>query len=169
VRFLFKPVSQSRLLEALIRTVKGLGDREQRVCTPPIVTAATTPLRVLLAEDVPENQELVIELLRKWGYSVAVASNGRQAVEMFESEAFDLVLMDIQMPDMGGMEALDLIREKEKSTGGHTPVIALTAHAMKGDRERYLKAGMDGYVSKPIRAEELLQTIQRTVLSSPSL
>ena len=102
---------------------------------------------------------LAIRLLRKQGWQVELASNGREAVEKFSTAQFDLVLMDVQMPEMNGFEATTGIREVEKSTGSHVPVIAMTAHAMKGDRERCLEAGMDGYVSKPIRPDELIRAI----------
>ena len=118
-------------------------------------------LKVLLAEDIPENEALVVALLERQGHSVSVAWNGREALELLARETVDLILMDIQMPEMGGVEATAAIREKERATGGHIPIIALTAHAMKGDRERYLRAGMDGYVSKPIQRQELFDAIEQ--------
>jgi CheY-like chemotaxis protein len=160
---LHKPVSQSRLLETLARAINQRSEVDNRYRPTPMGSSPATPhsLRILLAEDVPENQELAVELLEQWGHSVAVASNGLEVVERFSNEPFDLVLMDIQMTGMSGLEALAAIREREKLTGTHTPVIAVTAHAMKGDRERYLEAGMDGYVSKPIRAQELSDAISQ--------
>jgi two-component system sensor histidine kinase/response regulator len=116
--------------------------------------------RVLLAEDNTVNQTLAVRLLEKRGYSVIVASDGRAAVEAFEKDQFDVVLMDIQMPGMDGFEATAAIREKEKLTGGHIPIIAMTAHALKGDQERCLSAGMDSYLSKPIRTSELFSRIE---------
>jgi two-component system sensor histidine kinase/response regulator len=113
-------------------------------------------LRVLLAEDNPVNQRLVIRLLEKLGHQVAVANNGREALAALDTENFDLVLMDVQMPEMDGLEATTAIREKEKGSGTHQQIIALTAHAMKGDRERCLKAGMDGYLSKPVVSKDLI-------------
>ena len=118
-------------------------------------------LRILLAEDVPENQVLAAALLARLGHSVVTTSNGREALETYEKEPFDLILMDIQMPVMGGLEATREIRTRERVSGTHIPIVALTAHAMKGDRERYLKGGMDGYVSKPIYREKLCETIER--------
>jgi CheY-like chemotaxis protein/HPt (histidine-containing phosphotransfer) domain-containing protein len=118
------------------------------------------PLRVLLAEDNPVNQELAVQLLTRRGHNVVVAENGQQAIESLERHTFDLVLMDVQMPEMGGYEATQAIREKEKSTGAHIPILAMTAHAMQGDRERCLSAGMDGYIAKPIEPKAFLETIE---------
>ncbi|MBC8876087.1 MAG: PAS domain S-box protein [Planctomycetes bacterium] len=118
------------------------------------------PLHVLVAEDSPVNQKLAIGLLRKKGHQVVVANNGHEAVEQFRTHRFDLVLMDVQMPDMDGFQATEAIREAEED-GTHTPIIAITAHAMKGDRERCLDAGMDGYLSKPIRANDLYSAIEQ--------
>jgi len=104
---------------------------------------------------------LAVRLLGKRGYLVSVAGNGRDALAALEKEDFDLVLMDVQMPEMDGFEATAAIREKEQSTGRHLPIIAMTAHALKGDQERCLSAGMDAYISKPIRTNELFATIER--------
>jgi two-component system sensor histidine kinase/response regulator len=117
-------------------------------------------LRVLLAEDNAVNQMLAVRLLEKRGYTVTVAVNGREALAAFENESFDVILMDIQMPEMDGFEATAAIRLKEKSTGGHIPIIAMTAHSLVGDQERCLAAGMDGYVSKPIRTHQLFAVIE---------
>jgi two-component system, sensor histidine kinase and response regulator len=119
------------------------------------------PLRVLLAEDSVPNQKLAIGLLSKWGYKTVVATNGQEAVDRALSEPdLDLILMDVQMPELDGFEATRRIREAERSEGRRrTPIIAMTAHAMKGDRERCLEAGMDSYISKPVRAPELARTI----------
>jgi len=116
--------------------------------------------RILLAEDNPINQMLAVGILEKRGYMVSAVSNGREALDFLDKKPFDLVLMDVQMPEMGGFEATAAIREREKETGLHIPIIAMTAHAMKGDRERCLEAGMDGYIPKPIRAKELFETIE---------
>jgi PAS domain S-box-containing protein len=118
--------------------------------------------RVLLAEDNAVNQKLAVRLLEKQGHRVTVASDGRQALNAVEREEFDIVLMDIQMPEMDGLEATAAIRARERTTGRHVPIIALTAHAMRGDRERCLSAGMDGYLSKPIGTRELLELIETT-------
>jgi CheY-like chemotaxis protein len=118
---------------------------------------------ILLAEDNRVNQMLAVRLLEKRGHHVQVAGDGREALEKLKTADFDLVLMDIQMPVMGGFEATAAAREMEKSTGKHIPIVALTAHAMTGDRERCLAAGMDGYVAKPIRPEELFEQIEALI------
>jgi PAS domain S-box-containing protein len=168
-----KPVSQSRLLESLVHVLSDRRDTEERPDSPDLPVderlAESRRLRILLAEDVPENQELAVELLEQWGHSVVVAGNGREAVQKFDSRSFDLVLMDVQMPEMSGLEALVAIRQREEHTSSYTPVIALTANAISGDRERYLARGMDGYVPKPIRPEQLLREIERTVVSRQPL
>jgi len=112
-------------------------------------------LRILLAEDNLVNQRLATRLLEKRGHSVFIASNGREALEALEKETYDLVLMDVQMPEMDGPEATMRIRQKEILSGGHQQIVALTAHAMKGDEEKCLSAGMDGFLTKPIRPQEL--------------
>jgi signal transduction histidine kinase/HPt (histidine-containing phosphotransfer) domain-containing protein len=118
-------------------------------------------LRILLAEDSLINQRLALGLLKKHGHEVVVANNGREAVDLAQSDEFDLILMDVQMPEMDGFEATREIRSRRASTGDHIPIIALTAHALKGDRERCLEAGMDAYLSKPVRAGELYELIEQ--------
>jgi CheY-like chemotaxis protein len=115
---------------------------------------AARPLRVLLAEDSPVNQKVASKMLQKAGHTVTVVETGVEVVAAFSREAFDVVLMDVQMPEMDGFEATQVIRTQEDGQR-HIPIIALTAHAMQGDRERCLEAGMDGYVAKPFRAAEL--------------
>jgi CheY-like chemotaxis protein len=159
--YLVKPIRQTELLSAICQILH----RASRTKAMPLVTRHTLRenelrSRVLLAEDNALNQTLAVRLLEKRGYSVTVAGDGRAAVEAFEKGQFDVVLMDIQMPGMDGFEATAAIRAKEKLTGGHVPIIAMTAHALKGDQERCLSAGMDGYVSKPIRTSELFSTIE---------
>jgi PAS domain S-box-containing protein len=156
VRALSKPVRQSDLFDA----IQGLLGQPAPAPTLAEEDAATQnlagrPLRILLAEDNVINQRLAVCLLEKQGHSVVVAGNGREALDALEVGTFDLVLMDVQMPEMGGFEATAHIREREKRTGGHIPIVALTAHAMKGDRERCLAAGMDGYLSKPVQGGDL--------------
>jgi len=121
--------------------------------------------KILLAEDNPVNQRLAVRMLQKMGHIVSVAHNGRQALQAVEDEQFDLVLMDIQMPELDGLESTAAIREKEKPSGKHIPIIAMTAHAMTGDRERCLQAGMDGYVSKPINVNELSETMAHLMMN----
>jgi CheY-like chemotaxis protein len=120
-----------------------------------------------LAEDNHVNQILAVRLLEKRGHHVQVAGDGREALEKLKTADFDLVLMDVQMPVMGGFEATAAVREMEKGTGKHIPIVALTARAMKGDRERCLAAGMDGYTGKPIRPEELFEQIDFLMSSIP--
>jgi CheY-like chemotaxis protein len=117
-------------------------------------------LSILLAEDNPVNQRLAMRLLERRGHRVKLASSGREAIESAEHENFDLILMDLQMPDMDGLEATGMIREREKQRGGRTPIVALTAHTMKGDRERCLAAGMDNYINKPIDAVTFLEIVE---------
>jgi len=120
---------------------------------------------VLLVEDNAVNRKLATALLEKHGYSAATAQNGKEALEILEGERFDLILMDVQMPVMDGLEATRLIRAKERATGGHIPIVALTAHAMKGDRERCLAAGADDYVAKPIRIADVIAAMGRAFSS----
>jgi len=157
--YLLKPIRQSELREAVARV---LGAKEQRSEIPLVtryslqdVLDPSVSLRVLLAEDNLVNQRLGMRLLEKRGHSVVVAGNGRETLAAFESGGFDLILMDLQMPEMDGFEATTAIRERERESGNRVPIVALTAHAMKGDREKCLAAGMDGYLTKPIRPAEL--------------
>ena len=121
---------------------------------------APQSLRILLAEDNPVNQMLAARLLEKHGHRVALARNGREALEQIAAQAFDVVLMDVQMPELDGFEATVAIREQEKTTGGHLPIVAMTAHAMQSDHQRCLAAGMDGYVSKPININQLVSVVE---------
>ena len=125
----------------------------------PALTEGGRPLRLLLAEDNAVNQRLAVSLLEKRGHQVVVAGNGREALAALDDGPFDAVLMDVQMPEMDGFEATAAIRGRESATGGHTPIVAMTAHALKGDRERCLAAGMDAYVSKPLRPQELFDVL----------
>jgi signal transduction histidine kinase/DNA-binding response OmpR family regulator len=165
--YLLKPIRQSELREAIARV---LGAKEQEGAIPLItrfsLQDARDPsafLRVLLAEDNAVNQQLAARLLEKRGHRVVVAANGREALAALEKDTFDLVLMDVQMPEMDGLEATAAIRKKEELSGNHQAVVALTAHAMKGDQERCLAVGMDGYLSKPIRPQELDAILERYV------
>jgi two-component system sensor histidine kinase/response regulator len=165
--YLTKPIKQSELLEAIRAT---LGARPQKEARPMLITRHSLRegrqrLRILLAEDNSVNQVLAVRLLEKWGHRVTVASDGRQAVAALERQQFDLVLMDVQMPEMDGFEATAVIREREKTTGSHVPIIAMTAHTMKGDQERCLAAGMDAYLSKPIQARDLFDAFEALIES----
>ncbi len=168
---LTKPVGQSELLDAILLAL-GQGVAEERL----IETAVRIPekpkgrpLDILLSEDNPVNQKLAIRLLEKAGHRVTLASTGREAVAAWEIAAppgFDIVLMDIQMPEMDGMEATAAIRSLEKNSGKHIPILAMTAHAMRGDKERCLASGMDGYISKPIHPDGLFTEIERCVATA---
>ena len=125
--------------------------------------AGESHLYILLAEDNLVNQKVACKLLERRGHDVTVVNNGVEALSALEQRAFDLILMDVQMPEMDGLEATRQIRGRERSTGIHVPILAMTAHAMKGDKERCLAAGMDGYISKPIQVQSLMQTIYTLV------
>jgi two-component system, sensor histidine kinase and response regulator len=166
--YLTKPVRQGELLDAILT---ALGTRPTKEAPPPLVTRHSLrenskQLRILLVEDNTINRVLAVRLLEKRRHTVAVAGNGKEALAALEKDSFDLVLMDVQMPEMNGFEATAAIRAKEKSSGGHLPVIAMTAHAMVGDRERCLDAGMDDYITKPIRPEGLDDLLKRFSLAA---
>jgi signal transduction histidine kinase/DNA-binding response OmpR family regulator len=161
---LMKPIRQSDLFDAIVSAV---GNREQERPRPSTAIARVDhSLRILLAEDNPVNRKLAIALLEKRGHAVVPVENGRHALLALERDRFDLVLMDLQMPEMGGLETTERIRARERETGMHIPIVALTAHAMKEDRDRALAAGMDDYISKPIRREQLFEVIERIVPAS---
>jgi PAS domain S-box-containing protein len=162
-RHVTKPVRQSDLLQAIL---KALGSSLAELSAPLLQVADPEPggarcLNILLAEDNATNQKLALRLLEKHGHKVVVVDNGQDAVDALSENEFDLVLMDVQMPVMGGFEAVTRIRAREAGTNRHTRIIAMTAHAMKGDRDRCLKAGMDGYLAKPIQAEDLYDALER--------
>jgi two-component system, sensor histidine kinase and response regulator len=168
--YLIKPITQSELWDAIMRV---LGQPLSNPNHPPIESRQTRRharpcLHILLAEDNPVNQNLAVRLLEKQGHTVVVVSDGQATLAALAQQAFDLVLMDVQMPVMDGLEATAAIREQEKTTGAHLPIIAITAHAMKGDRERCLAAGMDGYVSKPIKLDDLDAAITRVLSDRPT-
>jgi CheY-like chemotaxis protein/nitrogen-specific signal transduction histidine kinase len=160
--YLKKPIRQSQLLDALV-TALGVQavDTSPRVLIEGDTKKWRRRLKVLLAEDNVVNQKIATQLLKKWGHSVAIVENGKLAVKAFEEDNFDVILMDIQMPEMDGLQATQIIREKEKSRNMRIPIVAITAHAMEGDRERCLAAGMDTYVAKPIRPAELLERLEQ--------
>jgi len=165
--YLFKPVSQSELMEVVSSALrKSATNLLPEVSTPRIVRKEGRSLHVLVAEDNVVNQTLASHLLEKRGFDVTVVGDGNGALAAIERQRFDVVLMDIQMPGMDGLEATAAIRNREAATGAHIPIIALTAHAMKGDRERCISSGMDAYISKPIRSRELFETIERVLHGS---
>jgi len=162
---LTKPVKQSELLDA-VRSGSGIPTRSGAQRAAPERPQRIKPaLHILLVEDNPVNRRLAQHVLEKEGYTVVAADNGAAALKTLERKRFDLVLMDVQMPRMDGIETTTAIRNREKITGGYTPIVALTAHAMVGDRERCLKAGMDGYLIKPIQPATLLEAIERLHLA----
>jgi signal transduction histidine kinase/CheY-like chemotaxis protein len=167
--YLTKPVKQSELWRAMIRAL------DPRAASTPPPASSGRPvvrrsLRILLAEDNPMNQKLAVRLLEKQGHKIQVASNGKQAIDalFFPNAAFDVVLMDVQMPEMDGLEATVAIRDRERESGGRVPIVAMTAHAMKGDAERCLAAGMDAYVSKPIKPDLLFKAIAEVTPGDPA-
>jgi CheY-like chemotaxis protein len=163
--YALKPVARSDLLRLLLRTllnVTGRSAHEPAILLP----VATRPLHILLAEDSVFNQKVAVGMLAKDGHTVTVANNGREAAEAFATQTFDLVFMDVQMPEMDGIEALQRIRRQQEITGMRVPIIAMTAHAMVGDREKFLVAGMDDYISKPIGRDELAAVVARNIDSA---
>jgi CheY-like chemotaxis protein len=163
--YLMKPIKQSSLLDAIMTVLDHTRSRGKE--PSPLVTRHTLrerkrSLKILLADDNSVNQKLTARLLEKRGHTVIVVENGKEALTAIglpSQQPFNMILMDVQMPEMDGFEATAAIRQKESATGIHIPIIALTAHAMKSDREKCLEAGMDGYISKPIKSEELFAAI----------
>jgi PAS domain S-box-containing protein len=158
--FLTKPVKQSDLLDTIMDVLAAPG-RSRPAARPLALPREGRALRVLVAEDNVVNQEVAVGMLRHQGHTAVVAENGREALALLEQGSFDLVLMDVQMPELDGLEATAAIRERERATGGHIPIVALTAHVMKGDIERCLAAGMDAYLAKPLEPRELLAVIRQ--------
>jgi two-component system sensor histidine kinase/response regulator len=169
-KHLTKPIRRSALLDAMLAAIGARQRDDAATAGTEIEPRAAAPARILLAEDNPVNQRFAARLLEKAGHLVRIVANGRLAVEAFQRERFDVILMDVQMPEMDGFGASAAIRrlEGEAGEGRHIPIIALTAHAMKGDRERCLDAGMDGYVAKPIRASVLLAKIDELLPAGDS-
>jgi two-component system, sensor histidine kinase and response regulator len=179
--YAMKPVQQEELLKIIYQvlsrpapiaaatddTSPPSGEEEAPI-TPAEAAESTARLRILLAEDNDFNQQLIDHLLRRQGHDVVVAHDGRRALEALDHGSFDLMLLDIQMPEFDGFQVIQALRRRERAEGGHLPVVALTAHSMKGDRERCLQAGMDEYLSKPIRAAELFAVIERVLAGLPA-
>ncbi|MCH9009635.1 MAG: response regulator [Chloroflexi bacterium] len=166
-RYLTKPIKQASLLKVLLSALESTQPAGPQAPVSDTQEAERRSLYILIAEDYDVNQKLVTRLLEKRGHRVFLANDGREAVQAFDTEKFDLVLMDVQMPEMSGFEATAIIRDREKATGGHIPIVAMTANAMAGDRERCLEAGMDAYVAKPLKSKELFRVIEESV-DSPS-
>jgi signal transduction histidine kinase/DNA-binding response OmpR family regulator len=168
--YLSKPIRQSVLLDAILAVLTNPGRRAEptALVTRHSVRETQRPMRILLAEDNAVNRLLAVRILEKRGHTVVVAADGREAVAALERESFDVILMDVQMPELDGLEATALIRKAEVGTGRHIPIIALTAHAMREDRARCLNAGMDEYLTKPFSAENLFDTIERLLPVPPA-
>jgi two-component system sensor histidine kinase/response regulator len=162
--YLIKPIRQAELLAA-ISTLVGLetSPSKREHVTRESLLGNRQRLKILVAEDNVVNQKVAVRLFEKWGHVVRIASNGVEAVSAFDTDSFDLICMDVQMSQMGGFEATGLIRERERTRGGHVPIVAMTAHAMRGDKEKCLEAGMDAYISKPLDASELFQLLHQLV------
>jgi two-component system, sensor histidine kinase and response regulator len=165
--YVAKPAKESDLRKAL---KTALGCDHNTVEKPSVVTgsngAPVRQLRILVAEDNPVNQTLTARLLQKKGHTVAIAETGKAALELTERESFDLILMDIQMPEMDGLEVAATIRRRERSGGKRIPIIAMTAYAMVGDRDRCLLAGMDHYLSKPLDRKQLFDAIEHVCVTT---
>ncbi len=163
--YLLKPVKQSELLFTVLRVLQGPSESPvgKALITRHSIRESRHRLHILLAEDNVINQKLATGMLERMGHAVTLARNGKEALETLERATFDLILMDVQMPEMDGLQATRILRDREKTTAGHIPVIAMTALAMSGDHERCLEAGMDGYLSKPINSQELFEMIEHIV------
>ena len=166
-QYLTKPVRRAEMHAAIVRALTGGAEPKPSEATRLPHSLAVSSSRILLAEDNVVNQRLALRVLEKAGHFVVVANNGREALSALQKQMFDLVLMDVQMPDMDGFETTKAIRKSELGKGMHVPIIAMTAHAMTGDRERCLASGMDDYISKPIRSADLLGLIEKHRLSAP--
>jgi CheY-like chemotaxis protein len=164
--YLTKPIRQSELFDAIMLAMGASPESEDVAAQAAQRSSGLRPLNILLAEDSLVNQKLAVALLESHGHRVTVVSTGREAVAAVGTQPFDVVLMDVQMPEMDGLVATAAIRARESLNGGHIPVVAMTAHALKGDRERCLEAGMDDYIAKPIHAKELFAALANVVPGS---
>lgn len=168
--FMVKPIQQSELFDAIVAALTPpSGNKAAKQASEKARQAPRRALRILLAEDNSVNQRVAVMTLEKMGHKVTVAGHGKAALQKLEAEEFDLVLMDVQMPVMSGEEATAYIREQERGTSRHMPIVAMTAHAMKGDRERLLQAGMDDYLAKPIQSAELIRILDKFTPAEPSV
>jgi two-component system, sensor histidine kinase and response regulator len=162
--YLAKPIRQGELLEGICALLQRSAEKQNgTLVTKHTLREVRNRRRVLWVEDNMVNQRLALRLLEKRGYEVIVAGDGQAALRELQKGSFDVILMDVQMPTMDGLEATAAIREKEKLSGGHIPIVAMTAHSLKGDEERCVAGGMDAYVSKPIRTHEFFATIERVL------
>jgi CheY-like chemotaxis protein len=159
--YLTKPVRRAELYASIRRALGAASSPQEEPAIRSLRQPATGGRRILLVEDNRVNQRVALRILENAGHRVLVASNGKQALDAHAQERFDAVLMDLQMPEMDGWQATSVIRERDRAAGIHTPIVALTAHAMSGDRERCLEAGMDDYLSKPIASAALLEVVER--------
>ena len=166
-QYVVKPVNESELANALYRALHCI--EQETLTAAPAPKREVHGLTVLLAEDNAVNQKLASRLLQKMGHQVTLAANGEEAVRAHSEGRFDVILMDVQMPEMNGFEATARIREREKITGDHVPIIALTAHAIQGDRERCLEAGMDDYLSKPLNSAALGEKLEIISMRLPAI
>ncbi len=160
--YLLKPVLKADLLAAILAALsqrRTRRDENQTLVTRHTLRESVCKLRILVAEDNAVNQAVITRVLQKMGHTAVLAHNGKEALALASAEKFDVVFMDVQMPEMDGLAATGAIRESEKNSGRHLPIFAMTAHAMKGDRERCLDAGMDGYIAKPVRFSDIEQTL----------
>jgi CheY-like chemotaxis protein len=163
--YLLKPISNAELIQAIISAKRETTKKpsQRQLVTRHSLREENSEIRLILAEDEPINQILAVAALEEGGYAVTVAENGREVLEFLEKGKFNLILMDIQMPVLDGFETTRAIREHEKTTGAHIPIIAITAHAMEKDRQRCIEMGMDGYIPKPINIETLKEEIQEVL------
>ncbi|MEO5616613.1 MAG: response regulator, partial [Candidatus Eisenbacteria bacterium] len=157
-----KPVMSGELIEAIRAVFEGLAaGQPSTLVTRHSLRESSNRLRLLLAEDNPVNRSMIVRMIEKHGHHVRAVEDGCEALAALEAESFDLILMDVQMPELDGFAATTAIRKRERGSGRHIPILAITAHAMKGDRERCLQHGMDGYLSKPIQSKDLFAAIEK--------
>jgi CheY-like chemotaxis protein len=166
--YLTKPIAPVDLLAAIERSLTGGAPVAQTVADRRLESGEHTPLRVLLAEDNVINQRVAVRALEKYGHLVSVAKDGVEALEILERESVDLILMDVQMPRLGGLDATRMIREREKAGRARVPIVALTAHAMLKDKELCLEAGMDAYLAKPFQIQQLMNMVNHFAPGTPA-